>query len=276
MKKILTLLLTLLLVSYAHVINAEDNLIASNIKVPILSEKTNLADLALLFSDDEKIELEALLDEISSTHNMDIVIVTTTDANGLTSEEYADDFYDYNGYKDDGVLILYDFDNRYIYISTKGKAINYISNYSVNSLLELYDDFSEGTYLKVSKKCINQLDKILSSGESGNIIDGNNSLPSEFTSTNIIIGLAIGAIAALIYTLILKGQLKSVSNQYFASNYIDNGSFALNGHADFFVGSHVSKTPIPKNNNSSRGFGGGSSSHSSSSGSHHGGGGRRF
>lgn len=264
MKKILTLLLTLLLVSYSHVINAEDNLIASNVKVPILSEKTNLADLALLFNDDEKIELEALLDEISNTHNMDIVIVTTTDANGLTSEEYADDFYDYNGYKDDGVLILYDFDNRYI------------SDYSINSLLSLYDDFSEGTYLKVSKKYINQLDKILSSGESGNIIDGNNSLPSEFTSTNIIIGLAIGAIAALIYTLILKGQLKSVANQYFASNYIDNGSFALNGHADFFVGSHVSKTPIPKNNNSSRGFGGGSSSHSSSSGSRHGGGGRRF
>ena len=276
MKKILTLLLTLLLVSYAHVINAEDNLIASNVKVPILSEKTNLADLALLFSDDEKIELEALLDEISNTHNMDIVIVTTTDANGLTSEEYADDFYDYNGYKDDGVLILYDFDNGYVHISTSGKGFYYVSDYSINSLLELYDNFSEGNYLNVTKRCLNKLDKILSSGESGNIIDGNNSLPSEFTSTNIIIGLVIGAIAALIYTLILKGQLKSVSNQYFASNYIDNGSFALNGHADFFVGSHVSKTPIPKNNNSSRGFGGGSSSHSSSSGSHHGGGGRRF
>lgn len=101
-------------------------------------------------------------------------------------------------------------------------------------------------------------------------------MPSEFTSTNIIIGLAIGAFAALIYTLILKGQLKSVSTEHFASNYIDNGSFALNGHADFFVGSHISKTPIPKNNNSSRGVGGGSSSHTSSSGSRHGGGGRRF
>lgn len=43
--------------------------------------------------------------ELTTDWNMDFVVVTTEDAEGKTSEEYADDYYDYNGYAEDGACI---------------------------------------------------------------------------------------------------------------------------------------------------------------------------
>ena len=42
--------------------------------------------------------LEEEANNLSSEYNMDIVIVTTNDAAGKTSREYADDFFDYGGF----------------------------------------------------------------------------------------------------------------------------------------------------------------------------------
>lgn len=253
---------------------------ANTYSVPLIEGNPRVVDLADVLSSQEEDELDILLKQLSSKHMMDIIVVSTDEANGLSSMDYADDFYDYNNYQDDGVLLLYDFDNRKVYISTKGLGITYITDYSIDLLLGdyMFDYFLDKEYLKSSKLYLNKLDEILSYGEQGNIIDVNNHIPTKFTVTNVAIGLVIGAVTSLVYILILKGQLKSVSKQYFASNYIDDGSFRLNGRADFFTGKHVSKTRIERKNSSSGGssFGGGSSSHTSSSGSRHGGGGRSF
>lgn len=248
------------------------------IRVPLIDGSPRVADFAGIFTDKEKEELEPLLQELSGKHGMDIIVVSTNDAGGLSSETYSEDFYNYNAYSDDVVCILYDFDNRYVWISTEGKGLKLISDYAVNLLLGdyMYEPFKDKKYLKATKLYLNKLDEVLTYGEQGSIIDVDNPLPTKFTYTNVIIGVVVGAVASLIYTLILRGQLKSVSKKHFATNYIDDGSFILNGHADFFVGSHVSKTPIQRNNSSGGKGGGGSSSHTSSSGSRHGGGGRSF
>ena len=84
---------------------------------------------------------------------------------------------------------------------------------------------------------------------------------------SIIISLVVGAVIALIVTLIMKGQLKSVRYQSAASNYLKAGSMKVTLSREFFLYRNVSKIKKADNNS------GGSSTHVSSSGRSHGGGG---
>ncbi len=61
------------------------------------------------------------------------------------------------------------------------------------------------------------------------------------------ISLLIGAAIGLIVALILKGQLKSVSQQQDADNYQNKDSLHLTVRQDLFLYENVTKTPIPKN-----------------------------
>ena len=69
-------------------------------------------DYADILSDDEE---QALLDKVNALSEeleFDIVILTTNSLDGKTAEQYADDFYDQNGFgygdEKDGALMLLD------------------------------------------------------------------------------------------------------------------------------------------------------------------------
>ena len=92
----------------------------------LASDDTRVFDEAGLFDEYEKEGLETRIEEVRKSENIDLAVTTTDDANGKTSEAYADDFYDSHGFGtgDDasGVLLLIDMDNREIYVSTSGYA----------------------------------------------------------------------------------------------------------------------------------------------------------
>ena len=81
-----------------------------------------LGDDADLLTDHEEAVLLSELDEISERQRMDIVVVTTDSLEGKSAMEYADDFYDYNGYgfgnSRDGVLLLISMEDRDWWLST--------------------------------------------------------------------------------------------------------------------------------------------------------------
>ena len=95
-------------------VNAED--------VPAGSELPRLVDDADILTDSEEKELNQQLDTVSEEQECDVIIVTVDSLNGKTVEEYADDYYDDNGYgygeNDSGILFLVAMDDRgmeYIY-----------------------------------------------------------------------------------------------------------------------------------------------------------------
>ena len=69
-----------------------------------------MVDNADLLTADEETSLLARLEAFTEKHEMEIAVVTVSDLEGKTVEEYGDDFYDYNGYgygeDDDGLLLL--------------------------------------------------------------------------------------------------------------------------------------------------------------------------
>ena len=64
----------------------------------------------------------------------------------------------------------------------------------------------------------------------------------------ILICIAIGIVAAIIVTGIMKSQLKSVRPQNAAGSYVVEGSFQLTHSRDLFLYRNVTRHARPKNN----------------------------
>ncbi len=220
-----------------------------------------LVDGADLLTPSEEAELRAMLDEVSEQYQTDVVIVTTNTTDGKSPMAYADDYYDFNGYASDGVLLLISMEDRDWWISTTGLAIRAFRDSTIDSIGDLMlNDLSNGWYADAFETFVKQCAYYLDGEINGFSFD---------FGYNLIVALIIGLVAALIVTLIMRGQLKSVRRQAAASNYVKANSLKLTQSHELFLYRHV--TRVRKASSSS-----GSSTHSSSSGRSHGGGGGKF
>ena len=249
---------------------------------PRVSGKPRVYDGAGLLSSDEASSLTKKLKDLSNKHNMDIIVLTSDTLNGMDTDNYADDFYDYNGYRDDGVLLFISMSTSEMYISTKGRGTDYITDYGIDYIFDqISGDLSSGRFYDACLKYADQTDKMLKEAESGNVIDVDNKPKKSFTAANVGISAIVGAISSLISALVLKGQMRNVHYERYAGNYVVSNSFHITGMSDMLVNRHVSRTPRSRNNNTSghgptHYSGGGSHTHTSSSGSSHGGHGGHF
>ena len=232
-----------------------------------------VVDQAELLTGSEADSLQEKLDTISEKHQCDVVVVTANSLKGKTAQEYADDFFDYNGYgygsSQSGILMLVAMQERKWAFSTKGEAIYDFTDDGLEYMEEeIVPYLSDGDYAGGFKKFASLCDQFLEKAETGTPYYGND-MPKRSMPLGVTAGIAAGGIGlGFGGTAIMKGQLKSIRYKQAASDYIQNGSFHLTRQADTFLYSHVTKVARPKDEN--RG-GGHSSTHTSSSGSSHGG-----
>ena len=233
--------------------------------------KRHMADNAGLLTTYQQEQLQNTLQQLSSRHQMDIVIVTVDSLNGKSATVFADDYFDYNGYGwgDDyrGILLLISMEQRDWAISTCGYAMQVFTDdgldYIANQILPA---LSDGAYADAFATFASLCDTFLVQAATGEPSD-NNTLPKEPFSLLWIPGaLLIGLVIAAIVVAIMKNQLKSVRSQSAARDYLRKGSLQLRICNDLFLYRTVTKTPKPKNN----------SSHSGSSGRSHGGASGKF
>ena len=230
-----------------------------------------LVDGAELLTAEEEAALLGKLDEISARQNMDVVIVTTNTLGGKTPMEYADDYYDYNGYAADGVLLLVSMEDRDWWISTSGYGITAFTDAGIEYIGEQFIwELGEGYYADAFTIFAETCDAFITQARTGEPYDSHN-LPEEpFDPVFwIIVSLVIGFIIALIATGIMRAKLKSVRSKHQAADYVRPGSMKVTQATEFFLYSNVKRIPKPQSTS-------GSGTHFSSSGRSHGGGGGKF
>lgn len=237
-------------------------LILSCLALPILATDPvapYVVDNAQLLSRQEYDALSDTLESVSRQLQMDVVVVTVPSLDGKSAMAYADDYYDYNGYAPDGVLLLVCMAEREWWISTSGSASRTLTDAKLDRLSQRFlPSLSAGDYADAFYEFARGVESFATaSADTGGI-----------SFAVILICIAIGVAAAFIVTGILKGQLKSVRRQNAAGNYILQGSMELTHSRDMFLYRNVTRRAKPKNN--------GSSTHRSSSGRSHGGRGGRF
>ena len=249
-------------------------------------------DLADLLSLDQIESLEKKLNILSETYQMEVVIVTTNDTEGKSSRDYADDFYDANGYgygdNWDGLLFLIDMDNRQLWISTSGLAARYLTDSRIEQLNDtIAPHLTKANYYEGCNVFINGIENYFKSGIPSNshltFEDGKkpftNSYGNPLTSKNYLFYAGIAFLAALVMASIVRAI---ISYRYKHPRHTvpatlpDRLSVNYTEKHDQFISTHTTKTKIETSSSSGGKGGGGSSMHTSSSGRSHGGGGRGF
>lgn len=244
-----------------------------------LADTANVFDQADLLSFEQEDSLQHSIDAFKGEYNADMVIVTTTDAEGKTSREYADDYFDFNGFgmgsDKSGILFLINMDARETYISTSGTMIDILSDDRTGDLLDAQTPYlQDGDYYGALALSIDRTGGYMAAGPvAGQYRQPENGLSPLWMVISILIGAGVGGLVVLIIYKTYKKEYKTVPY-----DYQNQAKLNLKTKQDTLVDTRVTSRyiPPPDSGSGSGSLGGRSSTHTSSSGRTHGGGGRGF
>ena len=248
-------------------------------EIPSERQLSLCEDYAGLLNESERSALNERFEKISEKYECEVAVVTVNSLDGKSPRDYADDFYDYNGYGwgagDDGVLLLIAMDTRDWYITTYGFGETAFTDYGIEVAGEkIVPYMSDGDWYGAFNAFADRAEYYYKLARDGEPYDVDTREPMK-ASTIILISLVVGLVVGFISVSTMKGQLKSVRPNNSASAYIVKDSMNLVRQNDLFLYRNIARVARPKDTGSSR-SGGGSSTHRSSSGRSHGGGGGKF
>lgn len=258
----------------------------------VLSASANggryIIDEAGLLYPEEAATLEDMAAALSASYGINAVILTVDSLGSVTAQDYADDYYDTNGYSEDGVLFLLAMEEREWYISTCGTVIYALTDYGIQQLGEgILPYLSSGYWYDGFCFYLESIPYYLDAYLSGDPADGYADYSGDYyhgqqdelvyyprdNQPSFLLALIIGLTIGGITVLIMRSTMNTKRAQRGASVYLKDGSWNLHTHQDIFLYSNVTRTRRQQNTS---GRGGGSSVHRSSGGRSHGGGGGRF
>ena len=255
------------------------------------AETMYVYDQADLLTEKEEEKLQDYAEIMKEVWEMNFLIVTTDDAQGKSSMEYADDFYDAQFPEEseiDGVVYLIDMDHREIYLSTSGIAIRYLTDERIDIILDTaFEHVAEGDYYGTFKAFFDESEKCFYEGipEDQYNYDVNTGEvdyyqePMKLTFGEFLFAFAVALIPAALTVGFIKAKYQLKFEDFHYDAYTDS-EVQLSVKSDRLVNKFITHRRIPKNDNSSGGSSGGggsrSSVHTYSSGRSHGGGGRSF
>ncbi len=241
-------------------------------------------DAGLIYSDDE-VKLQDQIMELQAHWPLDFVLLTIDDAAGKTSREYADDFYDQNGFgygeEASGVLFLIDMDNREMAVSTTGDMIYYLTDSRIEAILDLAEGYlANGDYANAAYNSLNATAHYLEAGIPGDQYTydeetGEIRVRKSLTLLEISVALIVAAAIALIKRQATVSRYRLKGSPYVYNTYA-NSNFALLNQNDLFLRSSERRSRVSGGSGGGGGGGGRSTIHRGSSGRMHGGGSRKF
>ncbi len=241
----------------------------------VRAETVFVIDDAELLTDQEEIQLEEKALSLQDEYGMDVVILTVATLDGASAMNYADDYYDYNGYGEDGVLFLLAMEEREWYISTCGSAMYALGDSDLDTIGDhVVPYLSDGDYYEGFTTFLGSLGSYFYVYEKSQdyLLSPDQASPPDIPLPKLInwpISLLIGLLSAGVTVLVMVYTMNTRRRQHSAVDYLKQGSYSLRTQRDFFLYSRTSKVRRQQSSSSSR-------SHRSSSGRSHGGRGGRF
>ena len=246
-----------------------------------------LVDEADNLTPDEERALTDMLIEVSDRYDADIVVLVIDSLNGSDAQAYADDFYDQNGYADDGALFLFSVGDSEYAFSTLGRTAEALTDAALDMI---EDDVLNGLrngkatqdYYDAYVAYIEGVDTYLGIAESGTPFEYETEEPirgfealRQTLGGNVLFSAIGGFVGSFLYMGRQKSKLKSVHRQRGAATYVTGGGPALTVSDDRFVNKSVNRTPIrqsaPPSSSRTGSARRGTTYHTSSSGRSHGG-----
>lgn len=239
------------------------------------AQRTMFYDTAELVSPSEYSKVNEVLSDVSSDHNVDVLVHTTDSLGNLDIAAYADQWYEINADNTDGLVLVVCTSPRKYYIMTTGSCIYSFTDAGLDFIEaqivpKMSKDDYAGAFLKFADLC----DDYLVQAEKGRPYDSNRMPKEPFDFVvSLLISVGVGLAAGTIGIFMLFANLKSVKQQHGAADYQKPNSFHLDTHRDIYLYRKVERREKEQETNRS---GGGSSTHTGASGHTRGGSGGAF
>ena len=245
-------------------------------RTPYVDASKKVYDFANSLTEEEKSELNSLIDGFINETKLDFVFVSidTPYSNDKEMEDYASDFYDYNDFginneKYGGFIFLlntYEQDKMYEIYAFGEAQFYYDINKSDTLLDSIISYFKEGKYAEGIKQSIFKLKEYYSKGYDKDYIDEYGDV-KEYYQAPYFLSILSSGVVTLLTMLGLVKKNKMVTAASNADNYLEKESINITKKTDNFVNTITTHHII-----SSSSSGGSHSSHGSSGGGHTGGG----
>jgi len=236
--------------------------------IPVsLFAKDRITDEANLLSSENKARLERLIDEIYSTYNFELLIVTKDSIGRANSIKYSWDLLDsmgLDGYEWDGCLFLRSMEYRDYVFTASGRGDKILNKTAYDRLEnDVTKFFDTDNYVRAFETYIEIWDEYLALAAKGRSYNF-------FTHNNLILVIAswiVSLIIGLVVVTAWKAQLNTALPKLQADTYTVPDSMVITKQSDSFLYSTTIRTQKASSSSSSSGgrsssSGGGRSSRS--------------
>lgn len=209
-------------------------------------------------------ELTKYAESVSNHYGCDVAVVFVPDTNGQDIMDFADDYFDYNGYgagsDDSGIMLVVALESREYWITTHATAIKVFTDARIEKVQDRIEPYLvNNEWADAADQFISGCEEFLELGIPG----------KKLSPMAAPISVIVGLIFAMLPMNSMKSQLKPVAQKRTATDYIPEGGVHITASQDMFLYHTQRRRKVEKSSS-------GSSTHTSSSGQTHGGGGGRF
>ncbi len=242
---------------------------------PYIDETLKVYDFTPLLSVEEEQELREDIQNKFSKEDYEVVIVTIPDLDSRSPREYAEDFYDYNHFNPNGILLLISLESRDVYIVTSGYGQILFDQSRTEAMIEkITPSLSSGRYFDAMKLFLNEVESFTEKGpakamKSCKIINSYGDYRCK-KQVPIFWIVPISFLISFVVTYLCARKYKKILLADDADTYLEKEKLKLGGKIDSFMYSSTSRVRL---STSTSGSGG---SHHGSSGASHGGSGGKF
>jgi uncharacterized protein len=202
-----------------------------------------LYDTAGLLSDDEAASLKELLDTISLTYDFDMVIVSVKQTGSTEPKDFADAFFDKNGYglgkNRDGCLLLIITDRKVFWFATSGRGKKILTHMASKRLeKDAFNSLEKGDFYSTFLSYTKTWEELLvldSKGKRYNVLHKYNAV---FVIVAWLVSIGIGFLIVMVWK---KSMSTAIPKKQYAT-YITPGSLSLAVQQDQFLYSTLTKT----------------------------------
>lgn len=238
-----------------------------------------ITDQADILTQREEEKLAIQMEEMETPIDWDILLVSTSDTQGMDAVVYGETWVEEHGAGENGVICLIDMDNRELVISAFGDAIYYLTDARKEEILdEAYEEASRGAYCRAFEAMVEGIrqaywrgipdDQYTYDEDTGEIVWYRERKGISRWDVLVAAVAALLAGGAVFAAVVGKYRLKWGGYQY---SWRENGSVSLTEKEDSFVNQVVTHRRIPRSSSK-----GGSGKGSGRSTVHTGAGGRKF
>lgn len=238
----------------ADVIITESNK-AAILGTPAIDASEKIYDFADLLSASEEETLYKNVKHFIDSTNIDYVIVTISKNNKDSSKNYARDFYNYNDFKDDGIIFLIDRDNKGIYMTTSGRAVELFPDSRMEPILKnAFNLTKEKKFYEACKSFTTSISEFVQIGvisDDGEVVkvgkDGTVKVSRDYHLLEISLFALVGT-AIIIGILILNSRM--VRKATSARDFLNKDTMKIIDISEMFLGTRTLKAPLSGGSNS--------------------------